>query len=473
MSGLVDGVNENIQVKNGQEKYDVKLGIREWKRYPEYKDSGVEWIGEIPEHWEIKRLKRIIADKLKYGANESAELEDQELPRYIRITDFGENGRLKEDTFKSLPIELAKDYLLNQGDILFARSGATVGKTFQFKNYSGKACFAGYLIKASPDEKKIISDFLYLYTKSSFYEQWKNSTFIQATIQNIGADKYQSLELTVPPLPEQQAISTFLDRETSKIDTLIEKKQRLIELLEEKRSALISYAVTKGLDTHVKMKDSKVEWIGEIPSQWDVSKLGAKCSIKARIGWKGLKASEYVEEGYIFLSTPNIKNRDIDFNNINFISEERYLESPEIMLEVGDVLIAKDGSTLGITNVVRYLPDKATVNSSIAVIRPFKDCDSIYLNYFLQSSYTQNVIQRMKGGMGVPHLFQADLRNFTILCPPLSEQQLIVNFLDRETEKIDTFINKISAQIEKLKEYRTALISAAVTGKIDVREEVA
>lgn len=212
------------------------------------KDSGVKWIGKVPEHWEIKRLKRIIVEKLKYGANESAELEDQELPRYIRITDFDEKGNLREDTFKSLPLEIAEDYLLNQGDILFARSGATVGKTFQFKNYSRKACFAGYLIKASPDEKKMLSDYLYLYTKSNSYDQWKNSIFIQATIQNIGADKYQSLELTAPPLSEQKFIVDYLSRKTEKIDTFINKINAQIEKLKEYRTALISAAVTGKID---------------------------------------------------------------------------------------------------------------------------------------------------------------------------------------------------------------------------------
>ncbi|MEL7005531.1 MAG: restriction endonuclease subunit S, partial [Bacteroidota bacterium] len=117
--------------------------------YPVYKDSGIEWIGEIPEHWEMRNLKRIISEPLKYGANEPAESIDKDLPRYIRITDFGENGELRDETFKSLSEEKAKDYLLREGDLLLARSGATVGKSFLFRGYRGKACFAGYLIKAT------------------------------------------------------------------------------------------------------------------------------------------------------------------------------------------------------------------------------------------------------------------------------------------------------------------------------------
>jgi type I restriction enzyme S subunit len=162
------------------------------------KDSGVEWFGEIPEYWKIRKLKYLLKIKLKYGANESAGLDDKKLPRYIRITDFGDNGELREETFKSLSFDKAKDYYLEYGDILFARSGTTVGKTFQFKNYNGKACFTGYLIKATVNNRMILSDYLYLYTKSNSYEDWKSSIFNKATIENIGADKYSFLDVIIP-----------------------------------------------------------------------------------------------------------------------------------------------------------------------------------------------------------------------------------------------------------------------------------
>lgn len=209
------------------------------------KDSGVEWLGEIPEYWDVKKLKHVVSKKLMYGANESAEEENRDNPRYIRITDFGNDGKLKEDTFKSLPLEKANDYILEEGDILFARSGATVGKTFQFKNYKGKACFAGYLIKATPNRKIVEPDFLYNYTKSGAYENWKRSIFNQATIQNIGADKYAFLEIPIPPnIKQQQSIVRHIETECTRIDAKIAKTQKLIELLTEYRTALISEVVT-------------------------------------------------------------------------------------------------------------------------------------------------------------------------------------------------------------------------------------
>lgn len=207
-------------------------------------NSGIEWIGEIPKNWVTKKLKYVLSDKLKYGANESADEENREHPRYIRITDFGKNGKLKKDTFKSLPPEKANEYLLKEGDILFARSGATVGKTFQFKNYNGVACFAGYLIKASPNPELILSDYLYLFTKTSNYEQWKNSIFNQATIQNIGADKYAYLDITIPKVEEQKVSIDHIYKESDRIDSKIKKTKKLIDLLIEYRSALISEVVT-------------------------------------------------------------------------------------------------------------------------------------------------------------------------------------------------------------------------------------
>jgi restriction endonuclease S subunit len=212
------------------------------------KDSGIEWIGTIPRHWVIKKLKYLVKGKLKYGANEATELSEEGLPRYIRITDFDEDGYLRSDTFRSLPMEIAREYLLHDGDILFARSGATVGKTFQYKHEKGTACFAGYLVRAIPDKTQILSDFLYHYTRSSSYENWKNSIFIQATIQNIGADKYQMLHIPVPPLSEQHEIIAFLKKATSRTEAAILKVRREIELLEEYRAALVSEVVTGKID---------------------------------------------------------------------------------------------------------------------------------------------------------------------------------------------------------------------------------
>ncbi len=214
-------------------------------------------------------------------------------------------------------------------------------------------------------------------------------------------------------------------------------------------------------------KDSGVEWLGEVPGHWTISRLGFETWVRARLGWKGLKAEEYVDDGYVFLATPNIKGRDIDFENVNFIDEARYAESPEIAIRIGDVLLAKDGSTLGAVNVVRDLPRPATVNSSIAVISPGEKIDGLFLYYLFQSGYMAATIQRIKGGMGVPHLFQEDLNRFYVPLPHHSEQSAIAAFLDRETAKIDALVAEQEKLIALLKEKRQAVISHAVTKGLD------
>lgn len=210
----------------------------------EMKDSGIEWIGEIPREWEVKKLKYLLNSSLQYGANETGIQFDNQLPRYIRITDILANNNLKEEGKLSLTEIMAKEFILNEGDLLFARSGGTVGKTFLYQSKFGRCAFAGYLIRANVNNKIMNSKFLYYYTLSSCYEIWKNNIFIQSTIQNIGADKYSNLLITTPPLEEQNQIAEYLDKKTSEIDTLITKKEALIAKLEEYKKSLIYECVT-------------------------------------------------------------------------------------------------------------------------------------------------------------------------------------------------------------------------------------
>ncbi|QXP63249.1 restriction endonuclease subunit S [Polaribacter sp. HaHaR_3_91] len=202
------------------------------------------WLPKIKKGWKIKPLKRLLKSKLKYGANESAENENLDEPRYIRITDFGYDGKLRENTYKSLPMDKAANFLLKENDVLFARSGATVGKTFIFKGYEGIACFAGYLIKAECDKSKLLPEFLYYYTKSNNYEEWKNLIFTQATIQNIGADKYQYLNIPVPPINEQKIIVEKINDLNLKIEVTKNNINSQIKTLQAYRKSLIHECVT-------------------------------------------------------------------------------------------------------------------------------------------------------------------------------------------------------------------------------------
>lgn len=208
------------------------------------KDSGIMTIGQIPAHWDAKKLKYALASPLQYGANEAGDDFDDANPRYIRITDIAEDNTLKEEGKLSLRADLAKPYMLKDGDVLFARSGATVGKTFYYTSDCGPAAFAGYLIKANTDRKKLNPRFLFYTTLGVGYENWKNTVFTQATIQNIGADKYATLPVTLPPIEEQTVLIEYLDKVCADIDATVSIKSAQLEAMRKHKEALIYEYVT-------------------------------------------------------------------------------------------------------------------------------------------------------------------------------------------------------------------------------------
>lgn len=213
-------------------------------RNAEMKDSGIEWIGKVPMRWKIVRLKYLLSTPLQYGANETGLPYDESLPRYIRITDITLDGKLKTSGMQSLSEEKSEGYILDDEDILLARSGATVGKAFYYRESYGKAAFAGYLIRAKINSAKALPKFIYYSTMSAGYEKWKETAVIQATIQNIGASRYNEYSLAIPPIAEQLRIIEFLDDKMEKIDSLMAEKQSLIGDLESYKKSLIYEVVT-------------------------------------------------------------------------------------------------------------------------------------------------------------------------------------------------------------------------------------
>ena len=215
----------------------------------EMKDSGVEWLGKVPKHWQVKRLKQLLRKPFLYGANEAALDTNREHPRFIRITDMASDGTLKDETFRSLSPEIAAPYMLENNDILLARSGATVGKSFIYKKEFGDSCFAGYLIKASIKEQLFSPNLIYWFCQSDCY--WKNigGSQIQSTIQNVSAEKYGEIKIPIPPSStEQDEICSYIEKKTSKIDDLISACITQIDLTNERKTALISAAVTGKID---------------------------------------------------------------------------------------------------------------------------------------------------------------------------------------------------------------------------------
>ncbi|WP_437230198.1 restriction endonuclease subunit S [Planctomicrobium sp. SH661] len=226
-----------------------------------FKPSGIPWLGDIPQHWDARRLRFCINGKLSYGANEAASFDNRDWPRYLRITDFRSDGTLKADTFRSLPPHIAKDYPVQNGDILFARSGATVGKAFLVRTETEHACYAGYLIRARPRKEVLDSEFLFAYTQSFAFARWKDEIFSKATIQNIGADKYANLVIPLPGIDEQKAILASIGIESQPLNNVIAQTLREISLLREFQTRLVTDVVTGRFDIRDVARSLPVESI--------------------------------------------------------------------------------------------------------------------------------------------------------------------------------------------------------------------
>lgn len=412
------------------------------KPYPTYRDSGIPWVGRLPRHWEVKRLKYLASEPLKYGASEVAELCDPDQPRFIRITDITEAGRLREETFRSLPEDIARAYLLEQGDLLFARSGATVGKTFMYDRSWGRACYAGYLIRFRAQRNRALPEFVSYFANSADYWGWLSANFIKATIQNVSAERYANLALPVPPLPEQRAITEFLDRETAQLDALVTKKEELIALLQEQRSALISHAVAKGLNPHAPMRDSGIPWLGKIPKNWEVKRLKHLARLNSG---DSIDTQMIAETGEYPV---------FGGNGIRGYTEKYSLH--------GDfVLIGRQGALCGNIN---YASGRFWASEHAVVAHPKVAYPILWLGELLRAmNLNQYSVSAAQPGLAVEAVAQ-----LKIPVPPSTEQTAIADYLNRETGKIDALIARVRDGIKALSEYRTALISAVVTGRIAV-----
>ncbi|ODV49426.1 type I restriction enzyme S subunit [Methanohalophilus euhalobius] len=454
-------------MSSSQVKYMDSSGM---DPYPDYKDSGIEWIGEIPEHWDVTKLKHMCNKYALYGANISADEYTGSGIRFLRTTDIDDYGNLHGEGVH-VTKSAVSNYIVEDGDILISRSG-TIGRSFLYDSTKHPICaYAGYLVRYKSNSSTY-SKFIFYFTKSAPFIHWINQISLESTIGNVNGQKYANMEIPFVPLPEQQAIATFLDRETSRIDALVEKKQQFIELLEERRSALISHTVTKGLDPDVPMKDSGIEWIGEIPEHWDTIRIKHATYVKGRIGWHGLRSDEFIDEGPFLVTGTDFVNGIVNWNSCYHVSKDRYDQDPYIQLKENDLLITKDG-TIGKVALVKGLKSEATLNSGIFVTRPLSNnyiTDFMY--WILNSEVFTAFFEYMSNGTTIQHLYQNVFNEFAFPIPPLQEQQAIANYLDRETSQIDNLIEKTEQSIEYLKEYRTALISSAVTGKIDVRGTV-
>jgi len=409
------------------------------KPYPKYKDSGIQWIGEIPEGWEVRKIKHLCSKSAEYGLNEPSDNYIDDGIRFLRITDITEGGNLIENGVYLAENKTNKEYLLNTDDVLVARSGS-IGTSLYFdKEKYGKCLFAGYLVRFVVN-KTNSGRFLYYFTNSkSFYAQIELET-IQTTIGNFNGQKYANMRIAISSLLEQTAIASFLDKKTAKIDALIEKDKKLIALLKEKRAALINHAVTKGLDPNVKLKDSGVEWIGKIPEGWEVRRLKHILNLKSGDSTKDLKEGEY-----------NIYGANGIIGKCN---KYKFYKK--------NILIGRVGSSGSVVEA----KGKYWVSDNVLIVILNKNNDYQFIKYKLISLNISDLANKN----AQPLITATQIKNIITQIPEnLPEQTAIANFLDKATAKIDKTIQKIKEKINLLEEYKKSLIHYVVTGKIDVR----
>ena len=418
-------------------------------RYPAYKDSGVEWLGEVPEHWEVKRLKhnlRLLTEKTERRTNPVAleNIESWSGHFIASETEFQGEGvafECGDILFGKLRPYLAKALLATQageavGDFHVMRPGSSIAPRF-----------AQYSI--------LNHGFIDIVDGSTF-----GSKMPRASWEFVG-----SMPMPTPPLPEQTAIATFLDRETAKIDALVAEQERLITLLQEKRQAVISHAVTKGLDPSVPMKDSGVEWLGEVPGHWAAITL-RRCAVAVQTGGTpsadGL--SENLDDGFVwytpgdFGSSLNLSTSTRRIANESVASGEAKVFPPQ------SVLIVSIGATLG---KVGFAQDASSANQQINAVIPGVRVDGYFLAWSL--SVKAEAMRFLSNASTIGIMNQEKTKEIWIALPPREEQTAIATFLDNETAKLDTLMAQAQSAITLLQERRTALISAAVTGQIDVR----
>ncbi|QSJ19751.1 restriction endonuclease subunit S [Nostoc sp. UHCC 0702] len=448
--------------------------MKRYKPYSTYKSSGLEWLGEIPLHWKVIRLKHICWRAANYGANESSENYLEEGVRFLRTTDIDDFGNLLSDNAVFLEPSKVTDYKLADGDILISRSG-TIGRSFIYsKEKHGECAFAGYLVRFSLREG-YLPRFIFYFTKSTAFIDWLGISIIQSTISNVNGQKYANISLAIPPLREQQSIVSFLDCETTRIDTLITKKRELINLLRKKRVVLITQTITKGLDFTVPMKDSRIPWIGKIPQHWEVRRF--KFMIKyLEQGWSPACENRLTDEeewGVLKVGSVNGGN----FNELEHKALPVNLE-PKLQYEIknGDILVSRANTKelLGSVAKVHTIQRKLLLCDKLYRLKTVDDVDPDFFVILLQSRCARYQFERDSSGASdsMQNISQASMDNFTLPLPPLQEQKLIVDKFNKSFRQLHELKEKLLTQIKELQKYRQSLITAAVTGKIDVREEV-
>lgn len=413
--------------------------MAKYQAYAEYKDSEVEWLGEIPSHWKLTRLKFLA--KIRNG---------QDYKHVETETGFPVMGSGGQFTFSST-------YMFDRPSVLLGRKG-TIDKPL----YIDEPFWTVDTMYYTEVNKDIDVKYFYYLSKTILFNRYSTNTALPSMTQ----ENLNNFEFSVPPsVFERNQIRNFLDHETAKIDHLIEKQQQLIELLKEKRQAVISHAVTKGLNPNVPMKDSGVEWLGEVPEHWNMAPV-RRYLVEHRQGY--YTTESYVDEGLKLLRITDLRDLgEINISNCPMVNESDTTHL--FKLQKGDVVFARTGGA-GSFGVITEDYENLIYASYLIRFRFMnKIFEPDYLRFLFQSdSFQLSVKQNIHGGVN-QNIHAEDIKNTVICAPSLSEQKEIIEYLENQCLLFENLIYKASYSVKLMQERRTALISSAVTGKIDVR----
>ncbi|GAB3295351.1 restriction endonuclease subunit S [Hymenobacter humi] len=438
------------------------------ERYEVYKPTGIEWMQEVPSGWGFSRLKHI-AD---INAKTLPETTDETYT--FRYLDIGNVTLGNIDyagdttTFKESPSRARR--IVGKGDILISTVRtylkAIAQVEVEISDLVASTGFATLTARSEVDKRFLF----YLIINQGFVDT------ISAFSTGVSYPAITATELGNMPVwfpisvEEQRSIVRFLDDKTAQVDQLITQKQQMVALLQEERAALIDHAVTKGLNASAPLRDSGIDWLGKVPAHWEVKRLKNVCRLQGRVGFKGYQVSDLVGpgEGALTVGGKHIRNNIMDVSNPDYISWEKYYESPEIMIEVGDVIVAQRG-TLGKVAYVKELSGPATINPSLILLKD-STIHGEFLYWYLRSNYVLKIVDMLNTSTAVPMLSQAQFSEFKILVPPDAEQRYIVERICAKEASISETVSTINKEINLLQEYRAALIAEAVTGQVDVRQ---
>ena len=440
------------------------------KPYTTYKDSGIAWLGEIPEHWEIKKARNI--GEFNGSTVDKKIDESQQKVRLVNFLDVYNNPKF-EIHEKPFMVVTAKDeqikkFRVNIGDVVFTPSSEVredIGRSAVIKYEANDLVHSYHVIRLKFKENLDINFKKYLFN-NYFVLKYFSKVCTGSTRKILTRQNFNNIELAIPTLPEQTAIANFLDYKTAKIDRFIFKKKQLIKLLNEQKAAIINDAVTKGQNPNAKMKPSGIEWLGEIPEHWEVRKIKSLGNAIIGLTYSPLELTDE-GKGTLVLRSSNVQNAKITYDDCVYVTTK----IPEKKRTIkGDILICSRNGSVRLIGKNAIIDEKASGQSFGAFMTIFRSSYFEYLHYFFNSAsfkaqsglFSTSTINQLTTGI---------LNNILVAIPlDIKEQKLVVSHIEKETSIINKTIATIEKEIALVQEYRTALIAEAVTGKIDVRE---